>query len=128
MEENLKTILRNWMVKAENDLKSVENEFSSQEPVTDPICFHCQQVAEKYLKAYLVGKNIAPEKTHKIERLIEACSQFDKQFVELKDATLLTQYAVEMRYPDDFYIPSIEEAKDALALAKKVKSKYRGRS
>ena len=34
---------------------------------------------------------------------------------------LLTEYAVEFRYPDDFYIPSIEETKEAYNLALKVK-------
>ncbi len=37
-------------------------------------------------------------------------------------ANKLTRYAVEVRYPDEFYIPSIEEAKEAVEIAKKVKS------
>jgi len=30
-------------------------------------------------------------------------------------------YAVEIRYPDEFYIPSITEAKEAFQIAQKVK-------
>jgi hypothetical protein len=34
---------------------------------------------------------------------------------------LLTEYAVEARYADDFYIPSVDETKNAFALALRVK-------
>jgi HEPN domain-containing protein len=122
MDKELKENINNWIIKAEYDLKTVSNEFSSIEPVTDTICFHSQQAAEKYLKAYLISKGIPPEKTHKIERLIESCLKYDKHFIELKDTVILTQYAVDMRYPDDFYTPTIEEAKEALKFASKVKA------
>ena len=39
----------------------------------------------------------------------------------LNFATVLTNYAVEIRYPDDFYIPDIDEAKAAYEVALKVK-------
>lgn len=122
MAESINEITANWIAKAENDLKVVVHELNNQDPVTDCICFHSQQCAEKYLKAFLVHQNIEPEKTHKIERLIEACMQIDKEFETIKDAVLLTEYAVSTRYPDDFYQPSFEEAKDAYDLALKAKS------
>lgn len=90
--------------------------------ITDTVYFHCQQVVEKYLKAFLVKNGIAPDKTHKIESLLNNCCQIDSSFIELEGIVVLTEYAVELRYPDDFYIPSIEEAQSALSLAKKVKS------
>ena len=34
---------------------------------------------------------------------------------------MLTDYAVEIRYPDDWYEPSMEETKEAYAIALKVK-------
>jgi hypothetical protein len=36
-------------------------------------------------------------------------------------ANKLTRYAVEIRYPDDFYFPSLEEAKEAIEICEKVK-------
>jgi len=33
----------------------------------------------------------------------------------------LTDYAVEVRYADEFYIPTLEEAKRAFEIAKKAK-------
>jgi len=35
--------------------------------VPDNVCFHCQQCAEKYLKALLIKYGGEPEKTHKME-------------------------------------------------------------
>jgi HEPN domain-containing protein len=109
---------------AEGDLKTAEDELSTTEPFTNTICFHSQQCVEKYLKAYLsfVGKPF--RKTHDISELIELCKEVDEEFEILYslNAAKLTRYAVDIRYPDEFYIPSIEEAKEALEIAKKVRN------
>ncbi|MCK4766089.1 MAG: HEPN domain-containing protein [Candidatus Aminicenantes bacterium] len=49
-----KDLVNNWIIKADKDLKSVEHELTFEDAVTETICFHCQQAAEKYLKAYLI--------------------------------------------------------------------------
>ena len=51
-----------------------------------------------------------------------ACLKFDKTFEEINETVLLTEYAVELRYPDDFFMPPIEETKEAFNLALKVKA------
>ncbi len=63
-------------------------------------------------------------KTHDIAEFIELCKENNDEFEYLYEikANKLTRYAVEVRYPDEFYIPSIEEAKEAVEIAKKVKS------
>jgi HEPN domain-containing protein len=110
-----------WIQKAESDLTIVEKDIVTDSPVTDVLCFHCQQAAEKYLKAYIVYRNQIPERTHLIERLLNICANFDSEFEKLSDAVLLTTYAVELRYPDDMYFPTLTETKKALKLTKKVK-------
>lgn len=110
-----------WIQKAESDLTIVEKDIVTDSPVTDVLCFHCQQAAEKYLKAYIVYRNQIPERTHLIERLPNICANFDSEFEKLSDVVLLTTYAVELRYPDDMYFPTLTETKKALKLAKKVK-------
>ena len=61
-------------------------------------------------------------KTHSIEYLIKLCSKIDKEFEKLYEIIEgLTEYAIDVRYPDEFYIPSIEEAKEAFDTATKVK-------
>lgn len=113
--------VKQWLIKADNDIIIAGKDLKTDNPVTDAICFHAQQAVEKYLKAYLVFKDVEPEKTHKIEKLIQRCVPFDATFSALKSADILTEYAVEFRYPDDFYIPDIGEATEAYNLALKVK-------
>lgn len=110
-----------WLIKARNDIKVAENElsFNKNEIITEAVCFHAQQAAEKFLKAYLITKNIDFGKTHNLEYLIELCSKEDADFKTL-DTGNLSFYAVEARYPDNFYIPSTEEAEGCMILAKKI--------
>ena len=49
---NLETV-RAWIQKAESDLKVAKDQMKEPNPATDAICFHSQQCAEKYLKAFL---------------------------------------------------------------------------
>lgn len=51
------------------------------------------------------------------------CIDIDAEFNHLKEvkADDLTTYTTEFRYPDDFYMPSIAEAKKAVELALEVK-------
>ena len=115
--------LKNWITKADNDLKVAEHEMniSVDECVTEAICFHCQQAVEKYLKAYLIFQKHDFGKTHNLEYLIELCSKYDKEFHKINVGNL-SFYAVEIRYPDDFYIPTIKEAKESIEIAKQVKN------
>lgn len=114
--------LEKWLIKAGNDLKTAENEskLSPEDMVTDAICFHSQQAVEKYLKAYLIAKEIDFDKSHKLEYLLEICIEEDNDFSQV-DIGDLSFYAVEVRYPDDFYIPTEKEARESLEIAQKVK-------
>lgn len=42
MDNNKLLVVKVWFKKAENDLKTIENNFKSNEPPTDTICFHAQ--------------------------------------------------------------------------------------
>ncbi len=116
--------VKNWLIKALNDYKTAEKLLSlpEKEIITDTLCFHCQQAVEKLLKAFLVQNKIEFERTHSLEYLIKLCSSVDKSFESLYGITKkLAFYAIEIRYPDEFYIPSVEEAKEAFRNAKEVK-------
>lgn len=121
MDEKLKELLSFWKIKADNDLKTIENELNSNEPVTDSICYHAQQAAEKYLKLFLVSNGKEPAKSHNIAFLKNACGSINPVFFELTNIEYLTDYAVDLRYPDNFYMPTLEESKEAYSDAKKVK-------
>ncbi len=117
-----------WTKKAENDLKTAKDEFSTENPATDTICFHAQQCAEKYLKAFLIANDLEIPKTHILEELINMAKKLDPEFEDLlKDIniSILSHYAVSARYPpaDPFEeaFPSIEEAERAIKSAEKVR-------
>lgn len=121
MEKELRELINKWLLKANNDLMIIENEFHSGNPVTDGICFHAQQSVEKYLKAFLVANQIEFPQTHNIGIILNLCIKVDPDFQTLRESVTLTRYATGFRYPDDFYIPSIEEANKSFEIAKKVK-------
>ena len=63
---------REWVRKAETDFRGALRLASADEPFHDLVSFHCQQSAEKYLKALLeeLGRHIP--KTHALDDLEEA--------------------------------------------------------
>ncbi|TKJ37965.1 DNA-binding protein [candidate division LCP-89 bacterium B3_LCP] len=115
--------IRNWTIKAEHDYKIGLNEFRSEKPVTDMICFHMQQCAEKYLKAYLAYNDIEINKTHDLAVLLKDCMAVDDSFRVLLDrkVPMLTPYGTVIRYPDDFYMPTLKETEEAISLAEVVR-------
>ena len=94
-------LVRGWLEKARRDLKVAQRELNTSNPFTDIICFHAQQAAEKYLKAYLVWNEIEFPKTHALEQLVLLAAQKEPELLKLKDeVAFLTPYAVETRYPE----------------------------
>ena len=114
--------VKKWLYKAIQDFNIARHEltFPDQEISTGPVCFLAQQAVEKLLKAYLVWKNIDFGKTHNLDFLRELCAQQDPEFKNLNLGNL-NFYAIEIRYPDEFYLPSVEEARKAFALASQAK-------
>ncbi len=119
MNDILRQLVRNWLIKAGNDLKIGRDEMKTSKPTTDMICYHMQQCVEKCLKAYLVAHETPFRRTHDIAELIEQCKEIDPKFDVLyeKKADQLTIYGVEIRYPDDFYMPSHEETESSIQSA-----------
>lgn len=119
--------VKEWILKAESDLKIGKHEIETDDPSTDGICFHMQQCVEKYLKAYLTYQGKEFRKTHDLAELIEACREVDPDFDSLYelDVDRLTRYSIEIRYPGEFLFPSIDEARRAIVLAEKVREYIR---
>ena len=66
-------LVAGWLRKGSNDLANARIILASDaEPRPyDTVCFHCQQAAEKSLKAYLIQLGIMFPKTHNIGQLVE---------------------------------------------------------
>ena len=116
-------LLRSWLTKAANDLKSAQVLGSTEDAPLDTAIYHCQQTAEKAVKAFLVHHGVTPEKTHDIRNLTLKAAEHEPRFNELLAfAAALTPYAWEFRYPDDLAetYPTREEFDEALRQAEAV--------
>jgi HEPN domain-containing protein len=122
-EQRKKKVVLRWLQKAESDIKVARYILEIDDPPTDAICFHCQQAIEKYLKAFLTYHEVRVKKTHDLGMLLEMCLEIDKEFeiMDKEKIASLTPFAVEIRYPDEIYTPTIDESKNALETALKVK-------
>jgi len=96
----MKRITREWVRKAEDDFRAAEILSAGPEPCPDQVCFHCQQSAEKYLKALLEELSIPFTKTHDLEdrldRLLPRAGLLRRFRRGLR---FLTGFAVDPRYP-----------------------------
>ncbi len=120
MKDELRDYLKKWLIKANNDLTVAQHELQHENPITDVVCFHCQQAVEKFLKAFLIFKSIEPGRIHDIDYLLKRCCDIDPDFCnrDLKD---LNFFGVAIRYPDDFYIPGEVETQEYVKIAKGIK-------
>ena len=114
----MKQITREWIDKAEGDFTSAGRELRARKsPNYDAACFHAQQCAEKYLKAYLVPKNVDFPYTHNILRLIELCPPETPWRAEVDQSASLSPYALSARYPGEDEPVSEEQAVEAVHVA-----------
>ena len=97
------TLLDEWVEKAEGDYKAaVILKRQRKEPQYDTVCYHSQQSAEKYLKAYLVKQGVAPQRTHDLRDLLTECINYDASLSVLwPDVRFLGPFSVQFRYPGD---------------------------
>ena len=103
------------------DLLNADNNLKAEEVPFDTVCFHCQQAAEKLLKAYLVGNGQTYPVTHDLFLILEKILSLNSDAEHLRDAlAILMPYAVEVRYPDDWYMPSAEDAQEARDAASEI--------
>jgi len=113
--------VKQWLIKSHRDLKVAIALLNLQESLLDAVVFHCQQSAEKALKAFLAYQDFSIKKTHDLSVLTTFCISFDSTFVEIEDfADILTPYAPEFRYPGDAIEPELSEAEEAIMIAEKI--------
>ena len=90
-----------WMRFAFMDFDNAKYLFETRHPAPlEIICYHCQQSAEKYLKAVIISLGEEPEKTHDLLKIIAVLRQHIDFPAELEGfAEILTLYGVRTRYP-----------------------------
>lgn len=109
--------IKRWLNFAENDLAVAKHLFETFHPKPlEIICYHCQQSAEKAIKAVYISLEIPGglPKKHDLTFLLEQM----KNRVQVSDALLdhadeLNSYSVVVRYPNEI---QIEERKVNLSI------------
>jgi len=118
MQPEKVSAIRGWLSRAVNDLRGARIDLEADPPLIEDALFHCQQAAEKSLKAYLTSQDKPFKKTHDLDELGNACLNIDSTLREtLIPAIPLTVFAWEFRYPGDALVPALDEARDALTVA-----------
>jgi HEPN domain-containing protein len=118
----LPEIAYEWLKKAEEDYgfacASLEDtDYFAQ------VCFHFQQAAEKYLKAFVVANRLEFRAVHNLLELLEICRQTEPRIEQLQDACrFLNPFYIDSRYP--VHWPAHYD-KSAAVRAKQTASKIR---
>jgi HEPN domain-containing protein len=121
----MKAATRDWITKAEADhLAALDLARRRKLPLHDMVCFHCQQSAEKYLKARLEEAAIHFPKTHDLESILSLACSVEPLWQALTPAAKrLTPFGVLIRYPGNDATKS--QARRALDDAKAIRREVR---
>jgi hypothetical protein len=96
---------RAWFAKAQLDLRCAETDLQAAPP----------------LKGFLTWHDEAFTWTHDLRRLVDACVAIDASLEPaLAGAAPLSEFAWRFRYPGEPFEPSLEEAAEALRIARAV--------
>jgi HEPN domain-containing protein len=121
MDEAKAHEIRQWLFKARHDLRSAKRLFTDEPPILDTAAYHCQQAAEKALKAFLVLHDVQFSKIHLLLPLVEQCIDVDPAFAGLREAAeALTPFATVFRYSGDVLEPEPSDVEEGMALAEMV--------
>jgi HEPN domain-containing protein len=123
MDESTLELVRDWLTRAEHDLRSARALAALADPLRDTAIYHCQQAAEKSMKAWLQSKDDPFPKTHDIGLLVKQAAKLNPGFSQFeKAASVLTPYVSAFRYPggSDEPMPTRAEFDEALQHAQAI--------
>ena len=121
MQPDKAAVVRGWLSKAANDLRGAHIDLTADPPLIEDALFHCQQAAEKSLKAFLTSHDTPFKKTHDLDELGRACIELDGSLSDnMPSVATLTVFAWEFRYPGDSQVPSMTEVREYLAIANRL--------
>ena len=112
---------RRWLAKAKDDLRAGEVDLAASPPLVEDALFHSQQAAEKSIKGFLAWNGRGFRKTHDLREVGGAAIGLDPSLEPLLHrAARLGPLAGVFRYPTEMGVPTLAEAREALALAREV--------
>jgi len=109
----------------------VRNCLNGPEPTVQVAIYHCQQAAEKLVKAALVADAINPPRGHDIGALVDRLRPDHPLHGVLSELEELTVYAIAYRYPSGDILsvppePLVEEVAGWVARIIAARDKLRG--
>jgi len=109
-----------WLRDAQEELASAR--ILHEHGKTKAVCYHAQQSVEKYLKALVIEKAEAPEKTHDIIELLHHVQKLGWPIVMETDQAVLLNSVYKGRYPSEEGLlphgePTAEDAARSLRAA-----------
>ena len=120
------TEIRRWIEKADHDLRNGEYVLTlGEECPADTVCFHAHQCAEKYLKALLVWQGVVFPRTHDLVVLLNLVPGKCALCLRIDQVQPLNRYSVEARYPGDWDPIDLQEATEAMSMARRVREAVR---
>jgi len=109
---------RAWLLRAKGNLNLAEKGGLLKGILFEDLCFNAQQAAEKALKAVCLAQGMDVPKTHSLVHLMDILEAGGIDIPKnVRDADILTQYAVQSRYPSIMEEINRSEYRDALKLA-----------
>lgn len=117
MNEAKRQEVQQWLIKSQRDLAAAQVLMKNEEPYLDLAAYHCQQSAEKAIKAYLRIQDMIFPKTHNLVALLTLAIPLEPQFNDWREmAETLTPWATEFRYPGDVSEPKRVEIEQAYVM------------
>lgn len=93
-------IICEWLSKAKEDFDFAVRNLEEGKSFFPQICFHFQQSAEKYLKAFIIAHDLEFRKIHDLQMLLNICGATDPSLAELEaHCQFLNAFYVDTRYP-----------------------------
>jgi len=121
MKPNDPTDPHAWLLRAKGNLNLAEKGGRLKGVLLEDLCFNAQQAAEKALKAVCLSRGMDIPKTHSLIQLMDILEAGDIEIPEnIREADILTQYAVQSRYPSIMEEITRDEYRDTVKLAAKV--------
>jgi HEPN domain-containing protein len=121
MDEAKRELVRHWLTIALDDLASARKLASEPDAHLNTAVFHCQQAAEKAVKAFLVFCDQPFEKIHDIAKLMNQAAGMEPRLQTLLSRVApLTRYVAQFRYPSVEIAASEEEFEEALQAAQQL--------
>lgn len=123
MDDACRELVKDWLTRADHDLRSARALSELAEPLLDTAIYHCQQAGEKAVKAWLQAADATFPRTHDIEILVQCARDIEPSFDQLSSAaSVLTPYATAYRYPGGFDepMPTGEEYDEAFRFAQTI--------